>query len=53
MFLLKNPFQLPHAGQCFSVLQRINDQYNVMVNNWFFRPGWEPGTGPRWKTFDA
>src|SRR5947209_156664 len=53
MFLLQNPLQLPQAGQRFRILQRINDQQDVMVNNRLLGSLREPGSRPGRKTFYA
>src|SRR5262249_55449750 len=52
LVLLKDPFQLPHTGQRFCVLQRIDDQQDVMVNDRLICSRGEPGTRPGWKAFD-
>jgi hypothetical protein len=46
LILLQNPFQLAHARRSFHVLQCINDQYDVMVNDWLVGSSREPGAGP-------
>jgi hypothetical protein len=33
VFLLQRPFQAPHAGNRFRILQRVDDQEDVMVND--------------------
>jgi hypothetical protein len=38
VFLLQDPFQLPEASRRLGVLQRIDDQEDVMVNDRLSRP---------------
>jgi hypothetical protein len=38
LFLLQNPFQVSEASQCFRGLQRIDNQQDVMINDWLFSP---------------
>ena len=42
VFLLEQPFELSHGFDRFSVLQRVNDDENVMVNHRFFSALREP-----------
>jgi hypothetical protein len=53
VLLLKDPFQLPQTGQRFGVLQRIDDEKDVMIHDRFIGFGGEPRAGPGWKTFEA
>ena len=51
VFLLQDPFHLPETGQRLGVLQRIDDQQDVMVNDRLISPSGEPGAGPGRKPF--
>lgn len=53
VILLENPFKLPQTGSRLCVLQRIDEQMDVMVHNRLIGSRGEPGAGPGCKALQA